>query len=187
MFFPWYIVAILYSSSQNSLIVIAAALYFGGHFMSQSFIHQVRILSPSFISGRSWSFSFSRNPLFIKSEFSRNDQLAGYLWRRERDVAILYSSSQNSLLLKADEVATMLGVSQSFIHQVRILSCLRRWKLNRQAGKNWQVAILYSSSQNSLRDCPSTGIGKSSLTCRNPLFIKSEFSRHLRNPLPCMG
>ena len=101
-------------------------------------------------------------------------------------------------LLKADEVATMLGVSQSFIHQVRILSCLRRWKLNRQAGK---VAILYSSSQNSLAtskavfhryfypesqsfihqvrillEVPVLEGGCREASCRNPLFIKSEFS-----------
>ena len=117
------LVAILYSSSQNSLsddqILVLESL----GLKSQSFIHQVRILFPSLTSTsrfchgvKSQSFIHQvrilsakvnaacglhvhvdgRNPLFIKSEFS--------------------------LFNKFCLVLHLFLWSQSFIHQVRILS-----------------------------------------------------------------
>jgi len=89
-----------------------------------------------------------------------------------RRVAILYSSSQNSLVRKAEvDSETLFRWSQSFIHQVRILSSKRRMR----SACTCRVAILYSSSQNSL--CTSVRIKMCpQWTSRNPLFIKSEFS-----------
>jgi len=112
-----------------------------------------------------------RNPLFIKSEFSRRDTELGEptsIWSRNPlfiksefslyytspvtgevvifDVAILYSSSQNSLFRTRDLCSIKSCLSQSFIHQVRILSQILRAC---QRAVSW-VAILYSSSQNSL-------------------------------------
>ena len=139
--------------------------------MSQSFIHQVRILSERFpfevsillevailYSSSQNSLRLckcfstfrrkSRNPLFIKSEFSPLTAGTAQSWTAV--VAILYSSSQNSLVsntsmtirfsmvsvsrnplfIKSEFSLVLLGValseivwlSQSFIHQVRILS-----------------------------------------------------------------
>jgi len=96
------------------------------------------------------SISECRNPLFIKSEFSpwRHRHICK---RSPRPVAILYSSSQNSLgsmkkiVINLQEI---YGESQSFIHQVRILSSGRARKLTYTSPVT--VAILYSSSQNSL-------------------------------------
>ena len=92
---------------------------------SQSFIHQVRILSTMTTSGleRWCARTGSRNPLFIKSEFSQGK---GEIAWEDEDT-----------------------VSQSFIHQVRILSPPSRNPL----------MLLH-------------------LRRRNPLFIKSEFSQH---------
>jgi len=150
---------------------------------SQSFIHQVRILSwyhqgwgrvsssSSFQVAILYSSSqnsleyednryqrdiwrdCSRNPLFIKSEFSQTlSSLCAFfrgLMVKRRRVAILYSSSQNSL---------------KQIHALTLQLHIR-------------VAILYSSSRNFLtsytRAEGTTGTARS----RNPLFIKSEFSR----------
>ena len=138
-------VAILYSSSQNSLcrrevrkkcvgscrnplfIKSEFSLAWGTLYddylrPSQSFIHQVRILSYS-------SEAFierdccSRNPLFIKSEFSPWEIP---LWDNPGSLA-----------------------SQSFIHQVRILSLMPFNSLKNNCGAK---------------------------ASRNPLFIKSEFS-----------
>ena len=179
-------VAILYSSSQNSLGNIRV-LTAQGKYESQSFIHQVRILS-SFIHTYVTMTLPRRNPLFIKSEFSQEKR------RREGGDQ---DGSRNPLFIKSE-----------FSH-----NWLKRslwW--NRQA----EVAILYSSSQNSLfflifivilisfiksrnplfiksefsrpmRRPMLLKVLHFWLYCRNPLFIKSEFSRHLRNPLPCMG
>jgi len=123
-------VAILYSSSQNSLEELTTWFYASGiPCESQSFIHQVRILSSRGtgwkINSTHWSQSFihqvrilsgmptvsipndvkkkiRRNPLFIKSEFSHETDMVQH-YRREKwkKVAILYSSSQNSLDGKA--------------------------------------------------------------------------------------
>ena len=62
---------------------------------SQSFIHQVRILSQTILSQIKGGEE-SRNPLFIKSEFSHNKSKDKAVIDSET-VAILYSSSQNSL------------------------------------------------------------------------------------------
>jgi len=101
--------------------------------LSQSFIHQVRILSVP-----------RKDYELLRECFSR--------------VAILYSSSQNSLIDLKDVYGgdTAKLRSQSFIHQVRILSVPRKdYELLRECFS--RVAILYSSSQNSLmaggRDC----------------------------------
>jgi len=64
-----------------------------------------------------------RNPLFIKSEFSHG--------------------------LSKLEKALHIVKSQSFIHQVRILSLMKCLEKELQAS-DCLVAILYSSSQNSL-------------------------------------
>jgi len=119
-----------------------------------------------------WTIS-RRNPLFIKSEFS-----PFYEGKRGfadfNSVAILYSSSQNSLLRRIHPpLFFFITKSQSFIHQVRILSLMALnaflWKLL------YRVAILYSSSQNSLEIYGEVA-KLDSLGGRNPLFIKSEFS-----------
>ena len=124
-------VAILYSSSQNSLKKFETDGDRHYAMQSQSFIHQVRILSAVFKSMSRLAWQGGRNPLFIKSEFSRGEQHLSD--DSILDVAILYSSSQNSLVEK------------------RILERIDK------------------SEQG-----------------RNPLFIKSEFSRlliiqHLKN------
>ena len=116
-----------------------------------------------------------RNPLFIKSEFSRKSLKEGKQVLRACQVAILYSSSQNSLCLTASSrdcrfmaVAILYSSSQN---SLGILTMCRRSILQRS------VAILYSSSQNSLGH-ESWKLPKAvSSFCRNPLFIKSEFSR----------
>ena len=146
-------VAILYSSSQNSLLswktgIVSYAiesrnpLFIKSEFshmrkkmssdsedpeQSQSFIHQVRILSAFDVA---YAFATSkaercRNPLFIKSEFSHLFIVVPLLLLQ--NVAILYSSSQNSL--KEGGIEALVKprkkkgpTSQSFIHQVRILS-----------------------------------------------------------------
>ena len=64
------------------------------------------------------------------------------------------------------------GESQSFIHQVRILSSFITSLLQ---SLSFAVAILYSSSQNSLK-LYNLAPPKLVIRCRNPLFIKSEFS-----------
>jgi len=91
--------------------------------LSQSFIHQVRILSsslpPLFLSRASGR----RNPLFIKSEFSlQRKKWKVKLAEKSVSVAILYSSSQNSLHRMDGCWKARWKGSQSFIHQVRILS-----------------------------------------------------------------
>ena len=141
-------VAILYSSSQNSLRDTELSepssrwrcrnpLFIKSEFSppkkwlisslqtddgrSQSFIHQVRILSSSFskFAGRRFLsvailYSSSQNSL-SRGRWARPRPAAG--------VAILYSSSQNSLLKIHITIIHTEGVpSQSFIHQVRILS-----------------------------------------------------------------
>ena len=146
-------VAILYSSSQNSLLWTAevsngavsndycvAILYSS----SQNSLHkraEIKKFSRS---------SASRNPLFIKSEFSQSEKTRAETCQGKRKVAILYSSSQNSLgicprgvsaprgrppsrnplFIKSEfsreygkrKEKTETDMSQSFIHQVRILS-----------------------------------------------------------------
>ena len=92
--------------------------------LSQSFIHQVRILSEISVCPRACAF---------------------------HDVAILYSSSQNSLLRCPEDGHLFTAeVSQSFIHQVRILSGMNASMTN-PSRPGSPVAILYSSSQNSLK------------------------------------
>ena len=116
---------------------------------SQSFIHQVRILSPRRLCG------VARNP-------------------RSGHVAILYSSSQNSLTMvpfvsdvSGSAVAILYSSSQNSL--TKAMSSVE--KMN-----PLKVAILYSSSQNSLM-CSERKRGQSSIARgRNPLFIKSEFS-----------
>jgi len=116
--------------------------------MSQSFIHQVGILFFNF-----WVLTFEfltyESQSFIHQVriLSGRCALGSFL---PEAVAILYSSSQNSLL----------GLHQR---------CL--WVF-----QPFEVAILYSSSQNSLkvRRFRRNSVGR---YCRNPLFIKSEFSR----------
>ena len=88
---------------------------------SQSFIHQVRILSKPIAEGKPLLRACCRNPLFIKSEFSPGDTRSGRICP-DRVVAILYSSSQNSLQPLREALPTSRMTSQSFIHQVRILS-----------------------------------------------------------------
>jgi len=89
----------------------------------------------------------SRNPLFIKSEFSHN-QPTRYLWRRDR--------GRNPLFIK----------SEFSPGEAMIISLL--FKIG--------VAILYSSSQNSLQERMGESEGHRRWASRNPLFIKSEFS-----------
>ena len=90
-------VAILYSSSQNSLTkeVAWGVLYDDYLRPSQSFIHQVRILSKLEKYTSLACNLAGRNPLFIKSEFSQEEE-----------------NMENKVTIE----------SQSFIHQVRILS-----------------------------------------------------------------
>jgi len=92
-------VAILYSSSQNSL--------------RKMINNKCNKWRPK-----------CRNPLFIKSEFSQPAWTNPGGIREKLKVAILYSSSQNSLIGRVVflEGISLLVLSQSFIHQVRILS-----------------------------------------------------------------
>jgi len=90
-----------------------------------------------------------RNPLFIKSEFSHG-----------RARRLFYASPVTS---------------QSFIHQVRILSC-EMFSIKKTGSVFCGVAILYSSSQNSLREWLIWKKFIIMILRRNPLFIKSEFS-----------
>ena len=118
----------------------------------------------------------SRNPLFIKSEFSHSARAGCGQGCPGESVAILYSSSQNSLILSVEtekdiipskvailysssrnsllelssyEEVELVSPSQSFIHQVRILSHRGHMSVGHSYAP-WTVAILYSSSQNSL-------------------------------------
>ena len=112
-----------------------------------------------------------RNPLFIKSEFSP-DAPTHYFMGQIEQVAILYSSSQNSLAELADE----FGVRVANV-EVAILYSSSQNSLGARKGpprRKRRVAILYSSSQNSLGVEGSTRSGH--ICRRNPLFIKSEFS-----------
>jgi len=137
---------------------------------SQSFIHQVRILSEKIVQWGSRtqkeSQSFIHQVRILSGVILRDSELAD-------EVAILYSSSQNSLPHRGSPCVVIFK-SQSFIHQVRILSCMaRRVDLSTTAPLRSQsfihqvrilssrlialrnnslsfVAILYSSSQNSL-------------------------------------
>ena len=116
---------------------------------SQSFIHQVRILSWAYINDVFEFSNLSRSQSFIHQVRILSKwgdfveiQLGG-------TVAILYSSSQNSLAnMMISEIAPAWRrrKSQSFIHQVRILS----GNEVSHTGAAPVVAILYSSSQNSL-------------------------------------
>jgi len=126
-------VAILYSSSQNSLV---KKIHFNKrrniYSKSQSFIHQVRILSttqrrPSTLQAR------GRNPLFIKSEFSPDEDY--YTLHQEED-------GRNPLFIKSE-----------FSRGIKELMLLYLKK-----GYGW---------------------------CRNPLFIKSEFSRGIGYKANC--
>ena len=111
---------------------------------SQSFIHQVRILSQKSYGLEDEDIETGRNPLFIKSEFSH---LYGETAKLEKiDVAILYSSSQNSLLPSSLSLATTRrGRNPLFIKSEFSLE-----KYVTLASNLAGVAILYSSSQNSL-------------------------------------
>jgi len=142
--------------------------------LSQSFIHQVRILSILWACQRALPRAGRRNPLFIKSEFSHWKEDA--VRHPEHVVAILYSSSQNSLNLPSFGWKAVLR-SQSFIHQVRILSSYLRWDICLWLPQ--LVAILYSSSQNSLLSKLEEALHIVN-DGRNPLFIKSEFSLYER-------
>jgi len=145
-------VAILYSSSQNSLRIFTAARPPNWRKLintSQSFIHQVRILSWPGAKLRSSKTSSMRrrNPLFIKSEFSPRWQLHPWWCRLRRNPLFIKSEfslppfrqmtgeghrskSRNPLFIKSE-----------FSHgdYKDVLSNLKA-----------VVAILYSSSQNSL-------------------------------------
>ena len=148
-------VAILYSSSQNSLPCCQILKSPCCQILSQSFIHQVRILSKEKMR-REKRGTPCRNPLFIKSEFSR------------RPCVGIFSGKV---------------LSQSFIHQVRILS-LKEVKNENLWFTLQKVAILYSSSQNSLSEIFLWRDSQRPLwVCRNPLFIKSEFSQKYRYAL----
>jgi len=118
-------VAILYSSSQNSLMPWGMCVSWPMESVAILYSSSQNSLSLSSVRTRKLSLSAqSRNPLFIKSEFSPREtklssQALGLC------VAILYSSSQNSL----DTVNLLTSITSSRSHR---------------------VAILYSSSQNSL-------------------------------------
>ena len=116
-----------------------------------------------------------RNPLFIKSEFSQGDGQSRALYAYQ-DVAILYSSSQNSLKKRVyiySYPADYAGRNPLFIK-----SEFSQGDGQSRALYAYQdVAILYSSSQNSLLGVNNTSMTTPSLMGRNPLFIKSEFSR----------
>ena len=145
-------VAILYSSSQNSLgpvwlyLKIAHALHGRNPlFIKSEFSRGILNLSKT-------SFWQGRNPLFIKSEFSRVN-----IW---------------------PQPVLSYGVSQSFIHQVRILSlflyALNKREAIERASQSFihQVRILSRYQQGRYTSSSRWG--------RNPLFIKSEFS-HLHS------
>ena len=139
-------VAILYSSSQNSLGIGKNSLT-SIMWWSQSFIHQVRILS--------------------------GERLRALRARQPEVVAILYSSSQNSL----SGVSYMTTPSDQGRNPLFIKSefSLRDFKDWAEFVDYCFVAILYSSSQNSLAMGSASERVRLSVS-RNPLFIKSEFS-----------
>jgi len=170
-------VAILYSSSQNSLIALCDP-DMRKKLSSQSFIHQVRILSYS------WEIPLWDNPGSLASQSFIHQ------------VRILSRMGESE--------SHRRWASQSFIHQVRILSAeeVVQWGGSRtqvailySSSQNslgeWShpyrpsacmdvVAILYSSSQNSLVGSPVTQEDMNNVQSRNPLFIKSEFSPTMR-------
>ena len=163
----WGLVAILYSSSQNSLgscsffmncRIMVAILYSSSQNsllnVSPPFFHALVSRNPLFIKsefsrGSKASLFWGgdrRNPLFIKSEFSREPITEGesLLWA----VAILYSSSQNSLLISSlptddgrYKVAILYSSSQNSLPVTGEVVIFDH---------DPHVAILYSSSQNSL-------------------------------------
>jgi len=114
---------------------------------SQSFIHQVRILSYISPADRLAMIKRCRNPLFIKSEFSLLEGLEFYGFSEQ--VAILYSSSQNSLYKKSKAVMAEGDGSRNPLFIKSEFSLSQKIKLSLTAKCN-NVAILYSSSQNSL-------------------------------------
>jgi len=103
----------------------------------------------------------SRNPLFIKSEFSLKE---------------IYG-----------EVAKLSELSQSFIHQVGILS---RSNLDVKVSCTRRVAggrnPLFIKSEFSLFITSYADV-EATLKRRNPLFIKSEFSQGKKGSLPNWG
>ena len=115
----------------------------------------------------------SRNPLFIKSEFSQENK---YKEKKEgktlKRVAILYSSSQNSLRPKKWLIDNFLTSRNPLFIKSEFSYRKQRWNIS---DTHLRVAILYSSSQNSLAIGFEYSIDMFS-ACRNPLFIKSEFS-----------
>jgi len=148
-------VAILYSSSQNSLVgnryhslnvssierqsqsfihqvrILSLRIVWDKRFhdkpLSQSFIHQVRILSSLGLEDNKKEVKEGEEVAILYSS-SQNSLRLFYPYKptwRVAVVAILYSSSQNSLvfLFTPHGCYDMTGASQSFIHQVRILSC----------------------------------------------------------------
>ena len=140
-------VAILYSSSQNSLQNWGVANDYCP-LWSQSFIHQVRILSG--IDIRSWSALIAESQSFIHQVRILSGKTVDRLdWR------MLQMPSQSFIhqvrILSCTQMAggrnCSVGRSQSFIHQVRILS---RHIYGKSPRRCRRVAILYSSSQNSL-------------------------------------
>jgi len=168
-------VAILYSSSQNSLWINPGGIR-EFKFISRNplFIKsEFSLYPPSFLFGNILDKKESRNPLFIKSEFSHTKEIA---W------GVLYDESQSfihqvrilSWRWRGHPCAQACkGLSQSFIHQVRILSLACLDLIRRRPKKSQSfihqvrilslkpklkpikavldgVAILYSSSQNSL-------------------------------------
>ena len=163
---------------------------------SQSFIHQVRILSWGILTPRGrpprvailysssqnslqhqagtvllWVQEGSRNPLFIKSEFSLGSPSSVSLHGIPASQSFIHQVRiLSSRCIFTATPQTMRG-SQSFIHQVRILSRIAgrgRWAQPQSQSFIHQVRILSQDSA-----CPARQ-GKE--TSRNPLFIKSEFS-----------
>ena len=90
-----------------------------------------------------------RNPLFIKSEFSHEE---------EENIEEEGEEGRNPLFIKSEfspgctsrHAMPFMEGSQSFIHQVRILSCVAVPQNCARSARACEVAILYSSSQNSL-------------------------------------
>ena len=115
-------VAILYSSSQNSLCEGACRLSLGGEVVailyssSQNsldiFDEEIRRIYSAFVA---ILYSSSQNSLIdLKEVYGETAKLDL--------VAILYSSSQNSLMKNETKHLDIISLmSQSFIHQVRIL------------------------------------------------------------------
>ena len=166
-------VAILYSSSQNSLLVTGTTvsmslqcrnpLFIKSEFSPEkstyddlvSFIEQGR--NPLFIKSEFSLRGFQermgkgetvrRNPLFIKSEFSRGGEVSHY-----HTTAF---SGRNPLFIKSEFSLRGSSPRESHRHVVAILYSSSQnslpfiWKLLHRRGL-LHVAILYSSSQNSL-------------------------------------